>query len=182
MKIKSWTIAILALGLALATDTALAQSCTSSTADSTPDSRYQMNANGTVVDLQTGLMWMRCAMGQTWDVQQSTCSGEATAYSWQNALQAVQTLDQGSGFAGFSDWRLPNVRELASLARFHCTDPAINLKAFPQTPSGSFWTSTPVAASYGTEWIVNFKNGQATYNFYSNTYSIRLVRAGAFAP
>lgn len=182
MKIKSWTIAALALSLTMVTGSALAQSCTSSTADSAPDSRYQMNADGTVVDLRTGLMWMRCAMGQTWDAQQGACKGESTAYTWKDALAAVQVLDQGNGFAGFKDWRLPNVRELSSLTRFHCTDPAINLKAFPQTPSKSFWTSTPVASSFGSEWAVNFKTGQAGYDFYSNTYPIRLVRAGAFAP
>ncbi len=127
---------------------------------------------------------MRCAIGQTWDTsgQQPTCTGTATEFTWQDALKKVQALDSqsGSGFAGYKDWRLPNERELASLVRFACSDPAINETAFPATPSMNFWTSTPVASSYGLGWGVDFSTGQAYFDAYSQTFPIRLVRAGAF--
>lgn len=180
MKARTVTLTVCALTLWLGTGAALAQSCVSSIPDPAPDSRYQMNADGTVMDLNTGLMWMRCAMGQTWDSQSSTCSGKATAYNWKDALTAVQTLDQGSGFAGYTDWRLPNLRELTSLVRYACPDPAINSKAFPATPSNVFWTSTPVESSYALGWGVDFKTGKAYFHAYTADYSIRLVRAGAF--
>ncbi len=179
---RVWLQMAVASMLLLVAGTALAQTCVSSIPDSSPDSRYQMNVSGTVVDLQTGLVWARCAEGQTWDAQQSTCTGVGTAYTWKGALAAVQALDQGGGFAGYTDWRLPNFRELTSLTRYRCHDPAINLAAFPNTPSENFWTSTPVAAGYGTEWAVDFTTGQAVFSFYSATYPMRLVRAGAFAP
>lgn len=36
---------------------------------------YIDNGDGTVTDTRTGLTWMRCALGQTWDG--STCVGVA---------------------------------------------------------------------------------------------------------
>ena len=180
MKRKLWITLALTLNLSVICGTALAQTCVSSIPDSAPDSRYQMNADGTVVDLQTGLMWMRCSMGQTWDSQQKACTGDTTSYTWQEALGEVQTLDQGTGFAGYTDWRLPNIRELTSITRFRCNDPAINSSAFPDTPSTYYWTSTPAASRYGQGWVVGFETGQATFAYYTNTGPIRLVRAGAF--
>lgn len=177
---KSWTTLALALSLTIISGTALAQTCVSSIPDSAPDSRYQMNADGTVVDTQTGLMWMRCAMGQKWDSQQVACTGNATTYVWQDALGAAQTLDQSGGFAGYTDWRVPNYRALTSITRYRCHNPAVNLKAFPNTPGMEFWTSTPVSANYGSGWAVSFTTGQVGYLGFNNTFALRLVRAGAF--
>lgn len=180
MNLQAVKVAACALALSMGAGVALAQTCGTSVPDPMPNSRYQMKADGTVVDTYTGLMWMRCAVGQTWDSQKSTCSGNATTYNWKDSLAAVQTLDQGNGFAGYKDWRLPNERELASLVRFACSNPAINETAFPATPSKVFWTSTPVAGNYGMEWGVDFKTGQAYYHSYNVVFPIRLVRAGAF--
>ena len=64
-----------------------------------------INNDGTVTDPNTGLTWMRCAMGQTWDG--STCTGTASTYTFDqaNALSGTVT------FAGQNDWRIPNIRE-----------------------------------------------------------------------
>lgn len=47
---------------------------------------YSDNLDGTVTDPTTGLTWMRCSMGQTWDG--TTCTGTASTYTWDqsNAL------------------------------------------------------------------------------------------------
>lgn len=179
MNIRIHLTAVLATGLLLAGGHALAQKCNGAIPDATPDSRYQANADGTVVDTSTGLMWMRCAMGQSWDAQNGTCTGDAATYTWQAALKAAQTLDQGSGYAGYTDWRLPNYRELTSLARFRCHDPAINETAFPATASTNFWSATPVAAAFNVAWTVDFGTGQAVYLSDGNDLPMRLVRAGA---
>jgi len=171
-----------ALLLLVGAGAALAQTCTSSTPDAAPTARYQTNGDGTVTDTQTGLMWARCALGQTWDAGNSTCTGTPTSTTWKGALQAVQKVDQGSGYAGHTDWRLPNLRELMSIVRYHCYDPAINETIFPATSSGPYWSSTPMEASFGVGWTVDFSTGQAVYNGYGNKYPIRMVRAGAFFP
>ena len=40
---------------------------------------------------------------------------------WQDALNSCKNLD----FAGYTDWRLPNVRELLSLIDYGSHDPAL---------------------------------------------------------
>lgn len=42
--------------------------------------RYVLHVDGTVTDTRTGLMWMRCCVGQTWDG--ATCRGEARKMDW----------------------------------------------------------------------------------------------------
>lgn len=174
------TALLCALAVGAGAVAARAQTCNSSIVDEMPDSRYQANADGTATDLQTGLMWMRCALGQSWDSQNSKCTGTATTYTWQSALQAVQTLDQNAGYAGYTDWRLPNLRELMSIDRYHCTNPTINLNVFPQTPSQAFWSSSPLELSGGEEWTLDFGTGQAIYDLLTVSHAVRLVRAGAF--
>jgi hypothetical protein len=65
--------------------------------------RYQDNGDGTVSDLVTGLMW-----------QQDP--GEKMTYS-----QAAAGAEDFS-LAGYTDWRLPTIKELYSLIRFDGTD------------------------------------------------------------
>lgn len=70
-------------------------------------SRYQANTDGTVEDLETGLIWMRCAVGQKWDG--NNCNGESKSFKWQ-AAKAINL-----NFADYSDWRLPTFDELRTL-------------------------------------------------------------------
>jgi hypothetical protein len=66
---------------------------------------YKDNGDGTVTDLNTGLMW-----------QQDP--GEKMLYS-----EAVAGADSFS-LAGYDDWRLPTIKELYSLIIFSGTDPS----------------------------------------------------------
>lgn len=156
------------------------QTCYSSIADTHPTSRYTIESNGTVLDKQTGLMWMRCSLGQSWDSSNSTCSGSAKAYTWQQALQAAQQLDQSGGYAGYTDWRLPNIRSLSSLASFHCSDPAINTTVFPDTPAAHYWSASPVESNTGLIFSFDQSSGKVYFYSLSSTYDVRLVRAGEY--
>lgn len=68
---------------------------------------YQDNGNGTVTDLNTGLMW-----------QQNLLEDKLT-YSEAKAMAETFTL------AGYDDWRLPTIKELYSLILFSGTDPNV---------------------------------------------------------
>ncbi len=163
--------------LASASLSAQAQTCL--TAEQYPDewqnSRYTINA-GTVLDSQTNLMWMRCSLGQ--NLTSSSCVGTATStYTWENALaQPIST--NNTGFAGFNDWRLPNIKELASLAALNCVDPTINVSVFPNTPAVSYWSASPYADNSNFAWQVFFFSGDDNLGFRTGNERVRLVRTG----
>jgi hypothetical protein len=151
-----------------------AQTCqTASIPATTPTSRFTVNSNGTVADTKTGLMWKKCSEGQSGT---DCSSGEAATYTWQQALQQAQTVNSG-GFAGYSDWRVPNVKELVSITEKQCVYPAINLTVFPNTPSvWWFWSSSPYADNSGDAWIVYFENGVSINDGKGSYGYVRLVR------
>ena len=62
---------------------------------------YTDLGNGIVLDNVTGLEW-----------QQATAPG---TYTWQQALDYVAGMNSGSGTYGFTDWRLPTIKELSTL-------------------------------------------------------------------
>jgi len=118
------------------------------------------NGNGTVSDATTSLMWQQCSAGQS--TTTTPCdTGTAAYYDW-GAGTATSALAycQGLSLAGFSDWRLPNVKELKSLVSATTANPAINTAYFPKTQSYYYWTSTSDANGPATAWYVGFDYGE----------------------
>lgn len=117
----------------------------------TPSGRFQNGGDGTVYDFLTGLMWQRCPIGYDYSdggTPESLTDDNCTAsteveFNWQGALFAAVDHNAAGGFAGFTDWRLPNTKELNSIFETRCSWPAINIALFPDTPNLSFWTNTP---------------------------------------
>lgn len=150
-----------------------AQTCRTETEvpSTTPASRFLKHGNGTVTDTVSGLMWAQCAEG----LSGSACTvGEAANFTWEEAL--IRARD--SVLAGYTDWRLPNLKELFSMVEERCVDPAINLAVFPNTPASYFWSASPSADSSNFTWIVGFMNGGADYRSRYNYSQVRLVRSG----
>ncbi len=153
--------------LLVATSHSHAQTCNANITRSAPDSRYELlNNNTEVKDSKTGLIWQRCSLGQTWSG--SSCTGTASTYNWTNALQTAANMGNG--------WRLPNIKELASLVEEACYNPSINETYFPNTISSYYWASSPVANSSHYAWVVYFYDGGDNY-FNDGDHYVRLVRA-----
>lgn len=140
-----------------------------------PSSRYQKNTDGTVVDTETGLMWRSCLQG----VAGEACDeGEPLELNWADVLRYVSHLNARDGFAGHTDWRLPNIRELSTLVELQCSDPAINLAVFPNAAPSHVWSSSPSYFHTHYSWYVNFQTGAFTYGEREKAKAIRLVRGG----
>ncbi len=165
---------LVATGLLVAAVQAPAQVCNPNITPTAPDNRYTDNGDGTVTDNRTGLMWKQCVEGLS---NSPACdTGSAATYTWQEALAQAQTVN-GTGFAGYSDWRLPNRKELASLIERACYYPAINITRFPATPSNHFWHSSPDYSTDGYVWSVSFYIGAIVGSDAKfNHNSVRLVR------
>ena len=151
---------------------AAAQKCNKLIVATTPDASFTTHNNGTVTHKATGLMWMRCALGQVWDGK--TCDRAAATYSWEAALQAGNRFD----FAGHSDWRLPNKNELESIIEEACTLPAVNARVFPASPPVFFWSSSPYAGQDNAAWSVDFGHGAVNASIRNGSLHVRLVRGG----
>lgn len=124
-------------------------------------------------DTHTGLTWMRCSIGQVWQDENQTCDNDPVTLSWQNALKEAQA----SAFAGHTDWRLPNKKELTSIIEYGCSGPAIDSTFFPSTGNVKYWTSTPQAASSSASvWTVFFYDGSFSTSGLEELSAIRLVR------
>ena len=131
-----------------------------------PASSFQsstVNGDEIVTDTKTGLVW-----------QKSYVSGK----NWQGALSYCETLT----YAGYSDWRLPDKNELASLVNYKKYGPASD---FPDMPSRYFWSSSTDVSGTSYAWIVAFNNGSVdfddgvmddSYGKAGNYYSVRCVR------
>ncbi|MFU8818781.1 MAG: DUF1566 domain-containing protein [Desulfurivibrio sp.] len=149
---------------------ALAQSCRDSIPATTPGGNFILHDDGTVTHGTTGLMWMRCSLGQSWSDE--ACNGAAGGFTWGEALRAAV----GHQFAGYSDWRLPNKNELEALVEESCSLPAINAAIFPATPTAYFWTSSPYAGLAYAAWSVDFGFGAVNASVKSGSIHLRLVR------
>jgi hypothetical protein len=143
---------------------------------------FTNNGNGTVTDNVTGLMWQRCNAGQN---NNSTCSGTSSELYSEEALAYCNNLDLGN----YSDWRLPNVNELASLVDYARYNPAIDATYFPPDKDyssatykyGHYWSSTIREFSSGVgdyAWYQGFVSGIHDYQFKRSNNYVRCVRGG----
>lgn len=89
--------------------------------------RFIDHGDGTITDASTGLMWEKKCSGCGGlhdfgsDFRWRGVGGHPTIWDWLDAVNA----EGGSGFAGYDDWRIPNVKELQSIVDYERFNPAV---------------------------------------------------------
>ncbi len=128
---------------------------------------YQNNGDNTITDLNTGLMWQK--------------THNATRISGQDAETACNNLELG----GHTDWRLPAIKELFSLADFRGSQ--VSLRPYIDTTYFDIEYATDIVLTgnhtvemMGQTWSLTFRpdqsNGLYFFNFFdghikSSSYS-----------
>ena len=120
-----------------------------------------------VLDQLTGLMWTKDA------------DGPGYGMSWTGALTYVTGMNAGAGTYGYTDWRLPNIRELLSLINFGgCYPYTIDPTIFSNVREDYYWTSTTNSCHNWTAWRIDMYDGDpSTYDKIMDHY-IWPVRGG----
>lgn len=117
------------------------------------------NADGTVTDLDTGLVWQQAG---------------TVAAAWTGALQHAESLS----LAGCTDWRLPNIKELQSLNDETLASPSLDTNFFASTHAAGYWSATTLAGDTNRAWSLDFARGIASYADKTQTQYVRCVRGG----
>ena len=125
--------------------------------------RFTDNGDGTVTDNATGLMW----------VADSRVPETSGFKNWETAISSCEGLT----YAGYSDWRLPNVNELRSIMDRGIYSPAID-ETFFSGPYTFHWTSTTCEYMTSSAWIINCGGGMTTTTGKFGTFLVRPVRGG----
>lgn len=152
--------------------------------------QYADNGDGTITDLNTGLMWEKLS-------DDGTIHDRDTSYTWTQAFDVKIAALNAASFAGYGDWRLPNVKELQSIIAYSMaaiTRPAVDpvfdtgcvaacsvlTCSCAASESGAFfWTSTTVATDSSHAWVVYFHAGDVYDQSKDAAHFVRAVRGGS---
>jgi hypothetical protein len=141
-----------------------------------------------VRDEVTGLIWEikkidgtiqdKSKMYSWYDPNDLTNGGYAgTNANGTDVNDYIRTLNSQI-YGGFSDWRLPDINELATLLNMN-QDDGIQVKFFPNTMQGGYWTSTTYAGNSQKAWYISFVTGKNAYDDKSRSLYVRAVRGAA---
>ena len=141
------------------------------------------NRDGTILDRHTGLVWEKLS-------DDGGIHDKDRSYTWEAAFTRIAALN-ASAFAGYTDWRVPNQKELESIVDYGRSNPAI-ASAFRTgctsgcsvttcscaTSQAYTWSSTTLQDSQSLAWALLNEDGSSLNQVKSADWGVRAVRGG----
>lgn len=161
---------------------------------------YTDNGDGTITDNNTGLMWEKKSDdGSVHDKDNTYTWSSPASYFTTNVMDGtiattfLAILNGGLGFAGYTDWRIPNVKEVLSITDYSVPSPgptvppafntscaaACTVLTCSCTTNSLYWSSTTYALGPQNAWWVNLNFGSPNVDGKANGRHVRAVRGGS---
>ena len=145
-----------------------------------PPSYTKLDAGGNALpDSATSWVMVRDNVtGLVWEVKtdDSSIHDKNHTDTWQGVLDTFIVSLNASGFGGYTNWRLPTLKELGCIVNYGTYGPAIDTDYFPNTMKSGYWSFTPYAYAATSAWIVDFDYGYGGFSYKSGSYHVRAVR------
>ncbi len=116
------------------------------------------NEDGTITDHLTNLMWEKLPSSST--------------YTWEQAISSAENLS----LADYSDWRLPNIKELQSLNDESAFQPSVTMPFFQNLGVAKYWSATSLPNQTAKAWYWDTAFGITTYDLKVNSNHLLCVR------
>lgn len=136
------------------------------------------NGDGTISDENTTLMWEVKGLSDG-SPDLSNPNDPDNTYSW-SELPAFISLLNSSSYGGYSDWRLPTVKELETILDLSISEPGptTNTTLFPHCRAGSYWTFDLDIDNPAMAWALDFSNTLDNITAITDKLYVRAVRGG----
>ena len=101
--------------------------------DSEDYGRFEVKEQGIARDTEYGIEWFRCSVGERF--LRGKCVGDPLYMRWESGVSMVEEMNEKVA----EHWRLPTLKELASLRIEGCHNPSVNLNVFPEILVENYW-------------------------------------------
>ena len=154
---------------------------------------YTDNGDGTITDNNTCLMWEKKS-----GPADPSIHNVMVRYTWDNAFDVHVATLNATNFAGFNDWRVPNVKELQSIVNYENFSPAVSTEfnngdcttptsmctvltcsCTASSLSSFYWSATTDTNIPDGAWGVTFFDGFVELDGKSVPNFVRAVRGGS---
>ena len=119
-----------------------------------------IKSQNVVIDIEKNIMW------------QDDIEAVSSPTGWTMAKEQCAELTLN----GYSDWRLPSIKQLQTIVDVSRANPAIN-EEFKFVEPSSYWSRSPDLTNKGIAWYVGFKTGATFKDSKDYDCYIRCVRS-----